>query len=171
MAQQRCFARDGEELPVVRVHGPGALASHRLRVSSQNKKLQKIFLVPSSFLLLLSFSNYFLPLLAKAKPQVVFNMESTRVFVSGLPPTFSNDQLRKHFATRFQVTDAHVLPKRRIGFVGFKSAEVAREAVSYFNRTYVKMSKISVDIARPVCDLMLSLLIIPAFPPIAFADH
>ncbi|GAB1214910.1 Multiple RNA-binding domain-containing protein 1 [Aspergillus terreus] len=77
-------------------------------------------------------------------------MENTRVFVSGLPPTFSNDQLRKHFSTRFQVTDAHVLPKRRIGFVGFKSPEAAKEAVAYFNKTYIKLSKISVDIAKPV---------------------
>ncbi|KAL3463362.1 hypothetical protein BJX64DRAFT_287386 [Aspergillus heterothallicus] len=77
-------------------------------------------------------------------------MESTRVFVSGLPPTLSNDQLKKHFGTRFQVTDAHVLPKRRIGFVGFKSPEVAQQAVSYFNKTYMKMSKISVDIAKPI---------------------
>ncbi|KAL2809254.1 hypothetical protein BJX63DRAFT_424009 [Aspergillus granulosus] len=77
-------------------------------------------------------------------------MESTRVFVSGLPPTLSNDQLKKHFATRFQVTDAHVLPKRRIGFVGFKSPEIAQQAVSYFNKTYMKMSKISVDIAKPI---------------------
>ncbi|KAL3472922.1 hypothetical protein BJX99DRAFT_249327 [Aspergillus californicus] len=77
-------------------------------------------------------------------------MESTRVFVSGLPPTFSNEQLKKHFASRFNVTDAHVLPKRRIGFVGFKSPEVAQQAVSYFNKTYMKMSKISVDIARPI---------------------
>ncbi|KAK1149579.1 Multiple RNA-binding domain-containing protein 1 [Aspergillus melleus] len=76
--------------------------------------------------------------------------ESTRVFVSGLPPTFSNDQLRKHFATRFQVTDAHVLPKRRIGFVGFKSSDVAKEAARYFNKTYMKMSKISVEIAKPI---------------------
>ncbi|OJJ47802.1 hypothetical protein ASPZODRAFT_151243 [Penicilliopsis zonata CBS 506.65] len=77
-------------------------------------------------------------------------MENTRVFVSGLPPTFSNEQLRKHFASRYQVTDAHVLSKRRIGFVGFKSPEVAQQAANYFNRTYVKMSKISVEIARPV---------------------
>lgn len=75
------------------------------------------------------------------------------MFVSGLPPTCSNDQLKKHFSTRFQVTDAHVLPKRRMGFVGFKSHEVAQQAVTHFNRTYMKMSKISVDIARPVCSL------------------
>lgn len=78
-------------------------------------------------------------------------MENTRVFVSGLPPSCSNDQLRSHFAGRFQVTDAHVLPKRRMGFVGFKSNDAATQAVKYFNRTYMKMSKISVDLARPVC--------------------
>lgn len=78
-------------------------------------------------------------------------MESTRVFVGGLPPTCSNDQLKKHFGARFQVTDAHVLPKRRMGFVGFKSHEAAQQAVKHFNRTYMKMSKITVDIARPVC--------------------
>ncbi|KAJ5106327.1 Multiple RNA-binding domain-containing protein 1 [Penicillium angulare] len=77
-------------------------------------------------------------------------MENTRVFVSGLPPTCSNDQLRNHFAARFQVTDAHVMPKRRMGFVGFKSAEAAQDAVKYFNKTFLKMSKISVDIARPI---------------------
>ncbi|CAG7921434.1 unnamed protein product [Penicillium olsonii] len=77
-------------------------------------------------------------------------MESTRVFVGGLPPTCSNDQLKKHFSTRFQVTDAHVLPKRRMGFVGFKSHEAAQQAVKHFNKTYMKMSKISVDIARPI---------------------
>ncbi|KAJ5183411.1 hypothetical protein N7492_001027 [Penicillium capsulatum] len=77
-------------------------------------------------------------------------MENTRVFVGGLPPTCSNDQLRNHFAGRFQVTDAHVLPKRRMGFVGFKSHDAAQQAVQYFNRTYMKMSKITVDLARPI---------------------
>jgi RNA recognition motif-containing protein len=93
-------------------------------------------------------------------------MENTRVFVSGLPPTFSNDQLRKHFSTRFQVTDAHVLPKRRIGFVGFKSPEAAKEAVAYFNKTYIKLSKISVDIAKPVC--ACALLVAPLPTPLSF---
>lgn len=79
------------------------------------------------------------------------------MFVSGLPPSCSNDQLRNHFAGRFQVTDAHVLPKRRMGFVGFKSNDIAKEAVSYFNRTYMKMSKISVDLARPVRGFFLPL--------------
>lgn len=74
------------------------------------------------------------------------------MFVTGLPPTISNEDLGKHFSSRFSVTDAHVISKRRIGFVGFKSAEAAKQAVDYFNRTYIKMSKISVEIARPVSD-------------------
>ncbi|PGH14211.1 hypothetical protein AJ79_03184 [Helicocarpus griseus UAMH5409] len=76
--------------------------------------------------------------------------ENTRVFVSGLPPTLSNDDLRKHFSTRYQVTDAHVIPKRRIGFVGFKTPTLAQDAVNYFNKTYIRMSKIAVQMARPV---------------------
>lgn len=101
---------------------------------------------------------------ATGQPHSITMEESTRVFVSGLPPTFSNDQLRKHFATRFQVTDAHVLPKRRIGFVGFKSSDVAKEAARYFNKTYMKMSKISVEIAKPVCTCDgLSSLPFPSF--------
>ncbi|KAL1952740.1 hypothetical protein VTO42DRAFT_4297 [Malbranchea cinnamomea] len=77
-------------------------------------------------------------------------MESTRVFVSGLPPTLTNDGLRKHFSGRFEVTDAHVIPSRRIGFVGFKSGSAAQEAVKYFNKTYIRMSKIAVELARPI---------------------
>ncbi|EEH38012.2 multiple RNA-binding domain-containing protein [Paracoccidioides lutzii Pb01] len=75
---------------------------------------------------------------------------NTRVFVSGLPPTFSNDDLRKHFSIRYQVTDAHVIPKRRIGFVGFKTPSLAQDAVNYFNKSYIRMSKIAVEMARPI---------------------
>lgn len=121
-------------------HGPGR-PPHRPRHYKEAKKHSTK-----------NFSNFFFGTISVA--HIVTIMESTRVFVSGLPPTLSDDQLRKHFATRFQVTDAHVLPKRRIGFVGFKSHEVAQQAVSYFNKTYMKMSKISVDIAKPVCALL-----------------
>lgn len=51
--------------------------------------------------------------------------------------------------------------------MGFKSHEVAQQAVSYFNKTYMKMSKISVDIAKPVCvspvDLVALILFLPSF--------
>jgi hypothetical protein len=81
-------------------------------------------------------------------------MENTRVFVSGLPPTLTNDQLLKHFSSGFDVTDAHVLPNRRIGFVGFRSNAAAQEAVRHFNKTFIRMSKIAVELARPVSGIL-----------------
>ena len=75
---------------------------------------------------------------------------STRVFVSGLPNAFTQQQLRDHFARKFKVTDAHCFPERRIGFVGFQDQESANNAAKYFNRSFVRMSKISVEIARPI---------------------
>ncbi|EXJ68508.1 uncharacterized protein A1O5_08301 [Cladophialophora psammophila CBS 110553] len=74
----------------------------------------------------------------------------TRVYVSGLPPSMTKEQLRSHFAGKYSVTDAHVIPDRRIGFVGFSSHEQAKGAVRYFNKTFVRMSKISVTLAKPV---------------------
>lgn len=76
--------------------------------------------------------------------------ETTRVFVSGLPLSFTSDQLKQHFSTKFQVTDAHVLADRRIGFVGFTDTGSAQNAARHFDKTYVRMSKISVDLAKPV---------------------
>ncbi|KAL2414698.1 Multiple RNA-binding domain-containing protein 1 [Exophiala dermatitidis] len=74
----------------------------------------------------------------------------TRVYVSGLPPSLTKDQLRSHFADKYPVTDAHVIPDRRIGFVGFTTHENAKSAASYFNKTFIRMSKISVTLAKPV---------------------
>jgi multiple RNA-binding domain-containing protein 1 len=74
----------------------------------------------------------------------------TRVFVSGLPPNLTSDQLGAHFAMRYQITDAAVVPGRRIGFVGFRNYTLARNAVKYFDKSYIRMSKISVEIAKPV---------------------
>lgn len=75
---------------------------------------------------------------------------STRVFVSGLPPMFTSDDLRKHFSQKHTATDAHVFPDRRIGFVGFRDHETASAAVRYFNRSFIRMSKIAVSLARPI---------------------
>lgn len=78
-------------------------------------------------------------------------VSDTRVFVSGLPPTITSDELGKHFARRYQITDAQVIPGRRIGFVGFRNYTLAKSAVTYFNKSYIRMSKILVDLAKPVC--------------------
>lgn len=78
-------------------------------------------------------------------------MESSRIFIKGLPPNLTEQDFKKHFSTKSQITDAKLIPNRRIGYVGFKSPEDARKAVAYFNKSFIRMSKIAVEIARPVC--------------------
>lgn len=76
-------------------------------------------------------------------------MESSRIFVRGLPPKFSDDEVRKHFS-KFPVTDVRFFPARRFAFVGYKTEEDAKKAVSYFNKSFIRLCKIFVEIARPV---------------------
>lgn len=77
---------------------------------------------------------------------------SSRIFVKGLPPTFTEAEFRKHFAQARDVTDAKIFPNRRIGYVGYKTPEDAQKAVKYFNRTFIRMSRIGVELARPIQD-------------------
>ncbi|KXT16620.1 hypothetical protein AC579_6665 [Pseudocercospora musae] len=78
-------------------------------------------------------------------------MAASRIFVKGLPPTFDEASFRKHFSQNGrQVTDAKIFPNRRIGYVGYKTAEDAQKAVKYFNKTFIRMSRIGVELARPI---------------------
>ncbi|KAI0594778.1 hypothetical protein F4775DRAFT_416927 [Biscogniauxia sp. FL1348] len=82
--------------------------------------------------------------------------ESSRIFVKGLPPTINEADLRKHFAAKGEITDVKCFPNRRIGYVGYQSPQEAATAVKYFNRSFIRMSKISVELARPIADPSLS---------------
>lgn len=75
---------------------------------------------------------------------------SSRIFVKGLPPTLTEDDFRKHFSAKQEITDAKLIPHRRIGYVGFKTPEEAAKAVKFFNKTFMRMSRIGVELARPV---------------------
>jgi RNA recognition motif-containing protein len=85
-------------------------------------------------------------------------MASSRVFIKGLPPTLSEDEFKKHFGAKHEITDAKLISQRRIGYVGYKTPEDAAKAVKYFNRSFIRMSKMSVEIARPVSILMYFIL-------------
>ncbi|CAG8982203.1 hypothetical protein HYALB_00003639 [Hymenoscyphus albidus] len=82
-------------------------------------------------------------------------MESSRIFIKGLPPTISEDDFKKHFSAQSPVTDAKLIAHRRIGYVGYKTPEDAAKAVKYFNRSFMRMSKIGVELARPISDQSL----------------
>ena len=77
-------------------------------------------------------------------------MDSSRVFVRGLPSNLSAEEFRKHFSKLFAVTDAKYIAHRRIGYVGFKTRDEAQKAIKYFNKTFIHMSRIFVELARPV---------------------
>ncbi|KAK4166682.1 putative multiple RNA-binding domain-containing protein [Cladorrhinum sp. PSN259] len=82
-------------------------------------------------------------------------MKSSRVFVKNLPPSISEAEFRKHFSAQGRdVTDVKLIPHRRIGFVGYKSPEDAEKAVKYFNRSFIRMSKIAVDFATPIAEFI-----------------
>lgn len=79
--------------------------------------------------------------------------ESSRLFVKNLPPTINDADFRKHFTTGGrQVTDIKLIAKRRIGYIGYKTPAEAAKAVKFFNKSYIRMSRISVEIARPISD-------------------
>ncbi|KAF2964069.1 hypothetical protein GQX73_g9488 [Xylaria multiplex] len=82
-------------------------------------------------------------------------MESSRIFVRGLPPTITETELRKYFGAKGHVSDIKCFPQRRIGYVGYKTPQEAAEAVRYFNRTFIRMSKINVELAKPIADVSL----------------
>ncbi|KAI9820144.1 MAG: Multiple RNA-binding domain-containing protein 1 [Thelocarpon impressellum] len=65
-------------------------------------------------------------------------MESSRIFVRGLPPSLSEEEFKKHFLTQNSITDAKLIPHRRIGYVGYRSSEDAVKAV---NEAVVKGAK------------------------------
>jgi len=77
-------------------------------------------------------------------------MTSSRIFVRNLPPQFSEEDFKKHFAKLSTPTDTRLFAARRIGYVGYKTSEDAVKAVKYFNKSFIRMSKIAVEIARPV---------------------
>ena len=78
-------------------------------------------------------------------------MASSRIFVKNIPSTITEKEFKNHFsANGREITDVKILPHRRIGYVGYKSPDVAENAVKYFNRTFIRMSRVAVELAKPV---------------------
>lgn len=77
-------------------------------------------------------------------------MESSRIFVRGLPPNITPGELKHQFAQISPVTDIKCIPQRRIGYVGYKSPAEAAKAIKYFNKSFIRSSRIYVEQARPV---------------------
>ena len=76
------------------------------------------------------------------------DFESSRIFVQGLPTSLNDDEFKAHFSNQFPVTDVKLIPHRRIGYVGYKCPTDAAKAVKYHNKTFIRMSRIGVELAR-----------------------
>lgn len=84
---------------------------------------------------------------------------SSRIFIRNLPPTnFTTALLKSHFQSlpSTTITDCRYLPERRIAFIGYKTPEQANAAVKYFDRSYIKTSRLSVELAKSTKDGSLS---------------
>ena len=78
-------------------------------------------------------------------------MESSRIYIRNLPPDITVDVFKKHFSMGgFTLTDSKVIPQRRIGYIGFRSPEDATKAAKYFDKSFIKTSRIGVELARSV---------------------
>lgn len=80
-------------------------------------------------------------------------MDTSRIFVKGLPPHFTIEEFQRHFSNQCEITDAKIIPHRRIGYVGFKNSENAAKAIKYHNKSFIRMSRITVEPAQSVCSL------------------
>ena len=78
---------------------------------------------------------------------------STRIIVKNLPKKITEEEIKNHFSQKGVVTDVKIMHKedgrsRNFCFVGFKTEQSAKDAIKYFNQTYLKTMKISVEKAK-----------------------
>ena len=78
---------------------------------------------------------------------------STRIIVKNLPKNITEEEIKKHFSQKGVITDIKIMHKengqsRNFCFIGFKTEQSAKEAIKYFNQTYLKTMKVSVEIAK-----------------------
>ena len=77
----------------------------------------------------------------------------SRIIVKNLPKNINENDIKKHFSIKGEVTDIKIMKKdngksRNFCFVGFRDENSAKDAVNYFNKTFLKTSKIDVEIAK-----------------------
>ena len=78
---------------------------------------------------------------------------STRIIVKNLPKNITEEEIKNHFSQKGVITDVKIMHKengrsRNFCFIGFKTEQSAKDAIKYFNQTYLKTMKINVEIAK-----------------------
>ena len=81
-------------------------------------------------------------------------LKSSRIFIKNLPSTLTLDDFRKHFSYQLPLTDAKLIPRRRIGYVGYKTPEDAAKAIKLFNKSFMGMARLNVELAKPAAEVV-----------------
>ncbi|KAK3865844.1 hypothetical protein Pcinc_028586 [Petrolisthes cinctipes] len=78
----------------------------------------------------------------------------SRLIVKNLPKQIKEDDIRKHFGQSGNITDIKLIYKdgefRRYGFIGYEKENEADEACKYFNKTFIKQSRITVEMCHGI---------------------
>lgn len=83
----------------------------------------------------------------------------SRIVVKNLPQSgVTEEEIKRHFADIGQVTDIKLKYNdhgcfRRFAFVGFKSADAAQKAIEKLNSTYIKTSKINLELCKAIKEI------------------
>ena len=75
----------------------------------------------------------------------------SRIIVKNLPINLTEKELKQHFSSRGEVTDVKLAKtasgkSRKFAFIGFRESDQATGAVSFFDGSYLKTSKLVVEI-------------------------
>jgi len=82
--------------------------------------------------------------------------ETTRVCIKNVPPNFTETKLRSHLNANshlaLSITDCKVLrtkdgKSRKLAFVGFKDAGMAKHVISFFDKSFAATSRLTVEAA------------------------
>ncbi|KAK9453544.1 hypothetical protein V1511DRAFT_527760 [Dipodascopsis uninucleata] len=82
----------------------------------------------------------------------------SRIIVKNLPEGLTDEKLKGHFSQHGGIiTDCKLMKtrsgkSRRFAFIGYRSVDDAKEAVKYFNKTFIGMARLDVDIAKTFID-------------------
>lgn len=82
---------------------------------------------------------------------------TSRLIIKNLPKSITEDRLRKIISVKGNITDVRLQYTedgvfRRFAFIGFESDQMASDALSYFNGTFIDTSRIIVQPAMPPGD-------------------
>ena len=81
----------------------------------------------------------------------------SRLIIKNIPPYVTPERLKDHFLDKDgpggTLTDVKVMQKpdgtsRRFAFIGYKSDEEAQKAQKWFDRTFIGMTRISVQVVE-----------------------